>query len=186
MEQKLKIGELQMTKKKKKLEMSSGSIPGIEFPNGEQTNDYTKGDPYKEIEEENDNIEIVVDAIIETPGGIVLIWRRYPPYGWAFPGGHIEFGETNIQAVTREVKEETNLDIFNIEQFKTYNFVNSDSHFISIVFTAKSKGFPIQNSDAKRAKIFPTDQIPFDMMVDEHAKILGDYFNVRDDHRESF
>ncbi|HLB25152.1 MAG TPA: NUDIX domain-containing protein, partial [Nitrospirota bacterium] len=35
-----------------------------------------------------------VDIIIELPVGIVLIKRKNPPYGWALPGGFVDYGET--------------------------------------------------------------------------------------------
>jgi len=33
---------------------------------------------------------LTVDIIIETDGGIVLIKRKNPPYGWALPGGFVD------------------------------------------------------------------------------------------------
>jgi len=59
-------------------------------------------------------IQKAVDAIIEdNQGNIILIKRRYPPYKdyYALPGGAVEKGETPKQAVIREIKEETNLDV---------------------------------------------------------------------------
>jgi len=48
----------------------------------------------------------------------VLLGLRIASHGigeWAFPGGHLEFGETVFQTAKREVKEETNLDIDDFE-----------------------------------------------------------------------
>lgn len=59
-------------------------------------------------------ISKTVDAVIEdTKGNIVLIKRKYPPFQgfYALPGGFIETGEKPQQALLREVKEETNLNI---------------------------------------------------------------------------
>jgi 8-oxo-dGTP diphosphatase len=59
-------------------------------------------------------IQHAVDAIIEDEAGnIVLIKRRYPPFKdyFALPGGAVEKGETPKQALIREIKEETNLDV---------------------------------------------------------------------------
>ncbi|MCD4781564.1 MAG: NUDIX hydrolase [Candidatus Omnitrophica bacterium] len=44
---------------------------------------------------------------------ILLTKRNVPPYNhdWCFPGGHIDRGESAQDAVIREVKEETGLDI---------------------------------------------------------------------------
>jgi len=52
---------------------------------------------------------LTVDAIIEYKGGIVLIKRSNPPFGWAIPGGFVDYGEPLEKAVAREAKEETNL-----------------------------------------------------------------------------
>ena len=48
-----------------------------------------------------------VDIIIELEGkGIVLIMRKNPPYGWAIPGGFVDYGETLEEAAVREALEE--------------------------------------------------------------------------------
>ena len=49
-----------------------------------------------------------VDIIIELKNsGIVLIERKNPPFGWAMPGGFVDYGETLEDAATREALEET-------------------------------------------------------------------------------
>ncbi len=57
------------------------------------------------------------------------------------PGGHVEFGEKWKDAVIREIKEETNLDIKDVKEIKVVEFINSDSytkykHIVSINCTA--------------------------------------------------
>ena len=48
----------------------------------------------KEIEVYQNPIP-TVDIIIEIePNGIVLIKRKNPPYGWAIPGGFVDYGES--------------------------------------------------------------------------------------------
>ncbi len=64
---------------------------------------------------------ITVDAIIEIDGGIILINRKNPPYGWAIPGGFVDYGETLEAAAIREAKEETCLDVSLVRQFHTYS-----------------------------------------------------------------
>ncbi len=66
------------------------------------------------IQAKNARIGKTVDAVIEDgKGNVVLIKRRYPPFQgfYALPGGFVEKGEKLKQALVREVKEETNLDI---------------------------------------------------------------------------
>jgi len=55
--------------------------------------------------------EIVV-AIIENNNKILLVRRKYieEKFHWQFPGGRIEEGENENQAVEREVFEETNIN----------------------------------------------------------------------------
>jgi len=43
-------------------------------------------------------------------------WISWAPNSWAFPGGAIEEGETSLAAATREVKEETSLDVTNLKK----------------------------------------------------------------------
>ena len=74
-----------------------------------------------------------VDIIIELEGkGIILIKRKNPPYGWAIPGGFVDYGESLENAAMREAKEETSLDIELIKQFHTYSDPKRDKRFHTI------------------------------------------------------
>jgi 8-oxo-dGTP diphosphatase len=54
-----------------------------------------------------------VGAVIVQDGSVVLIKRRYEPLKgqWSLPGGGVEIGETLEEAVAREMREETGLDV---------------------------------------------------------------------------
>jgi len=118
-----------------------------------------------------------VDIIIEMEGGIVLIKRKNPPYGWALPGGFVEYGESLEDAAIREAKEETGLDVVELRQFHTYSAPDRDPrhHTISTVFTGKGRGVLKGSDDAVEAKIFTEDNLPDEIAFD-HRKILDDYF----------
>ncbi len=122
-----------------------------------------------------------VDIIIEIESkGIVLIKRKNPPYGWALPGGFVDYGESLEEAAVREAKEETDLDANLIEQFHTYSDPRRDprQHTISTVFTAKATGKPRPADDAARAGIFTEENLPSPLAFD-HQRILEDYFAAR-------
>jgi ADP-ribose pyrophosphatase YjhB (NUDIX family) len=121
---------------------------------------------------------VTVDAIIQIGEGIVLIKRKNPPPGWAFPGGFVDYGETLEEAVLREAKEETGLDIKLVRQFHTYSDPDRDPrhHTIATVFIAAASGRPNAGDDAKEAKIFTEDNLPEEIAFD-HRQILDDYFN---------
>jgi ADP-ribose pyrophosphatase YjhB (NUDIX family) len=50
---------------------------------------------------------------VPAPFGVLLVRRRYEPLAgqWSLPGGAVEAGETLVEALTREVEEETGLTV---------------------------------------------------------------------------
>ncbi len=124
--------------------------------------------------------KLAVDAIIEIGDKIVLIRRKNPPYGWALPGGFVEYGETLEQAVRREAMEETGLELLDLRQFHAYSEPDRDPrfHVVSVVFIAKGKGTPRAADDAAGIALFSKDELPEDIAFD-HKKILEDYFKFK-------
>lgn len=123
---------------------------------------------------------LTVDIIIEYMGGIILIKRKNPPYGWALPGGFVHYGESLEAAAIREAKEETGVEVELLRQFHTYSEPDRDPRFhtVSTVYIATAKGSPIAGDDALEAVSFTKDNLP-DNIVFDHKKILDDYFNRR-------
>lgn len=117
-----------------------------------------------------------VDIIIEVGKKIVLIERKNPPFGWALPGGFVDYGESYEAAALREAREETGLTVQNLRQFHTYSDPGRDErlHTASTVFTATAEGEPAAGDDAKNAALFTKDNLP-DLAFD-HARILADYY----------
>lgn len=121
-----------------------------------------------------------VDIIIEIESkGIVLIKRRNPPYGWAIPGGFVDYGESLEEAAIREAKEETHLDVKLIKQFHTYSDPKRDPrhHSISTVYMAQSEGIPKAEDDALEIGTFNESSLPEEIAFD-HRAILNDYFKL--------
>jgi ADP-ribose pyrophosphatase YjhB (NUDIX family) len=122
-----------------------------------------------------------VDIIIEIESkGIILIKRKNSPFGWAIPGGFVDYGESLEEAAIREAKEETNLDVKLIRQFHTYSNPKRDPrhHSISTVYIAKGKGKPKAKDDALEIGIFNELNLPDEIAFD-HRSILKDYFKSR-------
>ncbi len=124
---------------------------------------------------------VTVDAIIELKEGIILIERSNPPFGWALPGGFVDYGESLEEAVVREAKEETNLELVDIRQFHAYSDPNRDPRFhtIGTVFIAQGKGAPKAGDDAQGLKVVKyEDLLKLDYAFD-HKKIIEDYLAWR-------
>jgi len=122
-----------------------------------------------------------VDIIIEFEDkGIILIKRKNPPFGWAIPGGFVDYGESLEETAIREAKEETALEVTLIKQFHTYSSPERDPrhHSITTVYIAKATGgTPKAHDDAKEIGIFTKENLPQPLVFD-HAKILEDYFST--------
>lgn len=117
-----------------------------------------------------------VDIIIETGGGIVLINRKNPPYGWALPGGFVDYGESLEAAAVREAREETSLEISNLRLLGCYSDPGRDErmHTISTVYVAEGHGTPQAADDATHLQIFGLTNLP-NVLCFDHAAILADY-----------
>jgi ADP-ribose pyrophosphatase YjhB (NUDIX family) len=124
---------------------------------------------------------ITVDIIIEVKGGIVLIERSNPPFGWAIPGGFVDYGETLEHCAMREAKEETNLDIFDLQQMFTYSDPKRDPRFhtVTTVFVAKAQGTPQAGDDAQNARVLSLDEIQKIKLAFDHDDVIEDYKKFR-------
>ncbi|MGB9766216.1 MAG: NUDIX domain-containing protein [Sulfurihydrogenibium sp.] len=111
--------------------------------------------------------------------GIVLIERKNPPYGLALPGGFVDIGESVEDALKREMKEEIDLDVEIVKLFNVYSKPDRDPRFhtVSIVFICKAYGEPVGKDDAKKAFVYKLEEIPFEKLVFDHAKIIKDFLN---------
>ncbi|HEY5999895.1 MAG TPA: NUDIX hydrolase [bacterium] len=120
-----------------------------------------------------------VDLIVRVGPGIVLVRRRFPPLGWALPGGFVDAGESLEEAAVREALEETGLAVRLGRQFHTYSDPSRDPrrHTLSTVFLADADGEPRGGDDAAEARVFPVGELP--PLVFDHAQIIADYLAGR-------
>jgi len=122
-----------------------------------------------------------VDIIIRSGNEIILIKRRNPPYGWALPGGFVDYGESLECAAKREALEETGLELTDLKQFRAYSDPERDprQHTISYVFAAEAQGSPVAGDDATAVKLFALNNLPAPLCFD-HEQILTDYIKSLD------
>ena len=122
---------------------------------------------------------LTVDCVVFNVDGVVLIRRRFEPFkGWyALPGGFVEIGESVELACTREMKEETGLEIDNsvLRLIGVYSDPSRDPrrHTVSIAFLGQSNLDKLRAGDdathVEVVKNWRDKDIAFD-----HKKIIED------------
>jgi len=121
-----------------------------------------------------------VDCVVEENGKILLVTRRFEPFKGklALPGGIVESGESEEEALKRELKEETGLDAIGVIEFGHYWGPKRDPRgpTYTVAFTADTKGRLEPGRETKKVGWYDIREIkPSDLAFD-HWKILYDYF----------
>jgi ADP-ribose pyrophosphatase YjhB (NUDIX family) len=121
---------------------------------------------------------VTVDAIVVRNGAseVLLVKRRWPPPGWALPGGFVDRGETLERAVCRETLEETSLVVTKLRQLHAYSDPKRDPRHptVGIVFEVETTGEPRAGDDAAECRFFRFDALPAEIAFD-HRQILEDF-----------
>ena len=119
-----------------------------------------------------------VDIVIYHPGkGLVLVRRGVEPFGWALPGGFIDYGEMAEHAALREALEETSLRVRLEGLLGVYSNPERDprSHTMSTVYVAEALNPETLRGgdDASEAVFFSLESLP--PLVFDHTAIVADF-----------
>ena len=125
-------------------------------------------------------VDVIIELIDNVARPIVLVERKFPPPGWAIPGGFVEVGETVEHAAVREAREETSLDVELVALLGVYSDPRRDPrhHTASVVYVGRARGTPQGADDAAQARGFAPGALPAPLAFD-HERILADYLSYR-------
>lgn len=125
-------------------------------------------------------IFVTTDAIIFRKAGtgheILFIKRKNEPFKgqWAIPGGFVDEGEDLPDAARRELREETGLEVGELEQLGAFGKPGRDprQHTVSVAYVgfAKENAIAIAADDAAEAKWFSVKVLP--ELAFDHADIV--------------
>ncbi|MCD6372801.1 MAG: NUDIX hydrolase [Thermococcus sp.] len=129
-------------------------------------------------------IGLTVDGVILYNNGLVLIKRKNEPFKdhYALPGGFVEYGETVEEALKREMKEETGLDVRILGLLGVYSDPNRDprGHTVSVAFLCFGEGELRAGDDAREVHVFPIEEALRLPLAFDHERILRDALGVKE------
>ena len=87
------------------------------------------------------NIELTSMCVLISEGKALMIDRIKSWHSWAFPGGHLEYGESMMQCAARELQEETGLCVEALRFKGVVNIFNTVTKERHIIFNYVAEGF---------------------------------------------
>lgn len=119
-------------------------------------------------------------AVVIDDGRLLLIRRGHGSVNageWSLPGGRVEFGETLVEALVREVFEETALEVVVGDYIGHVELLSDDAHFVvhdyyAIAFDAE---VVTPGDDAREAAWFDLHVVTELNLTEGLAEFLADH-----------
>jgi nucleoside triphosphatase len=121
--------------------------------------------------------EPTVGAFVFNPAGELLLLKSHKwPDMYVVPGGHVELGERIEEAVLRETKEETGLDVFDLEFILFQEFIYDPSfwqprHFIFFDYACKTQSTEVQLNDEAEEHIWVRLETAVHLPLDTYTRV---------------
>jgi nucleoside triphosphatase len=130
--------------------------------------------------------EPTVGALIFNPEGKIFLMKSLKwKNKYVIPGGHIELGEKTEDALKREIKEETGLNIYNIQFILFQEFIYDNifwkkRHFIFFDFSCKTKSLQVKLNREGQEYIWVTPQKALNLPVEPYTiKVIKEYLKKK-------
>jgi nucleoside triphosphatase len=113
--------------------------------------------------------------IISSREKILLLKSQKWKNKYVLPGGHIEHGETAQDALRREVKEETGLEIFGIESLGYQDCIFPDTfwqekHFLFLDFACKTEEAQVFLNKEAQDYVWVSLKEALDLNIEPHTR----------------
>ena len=113
--------------------------------------------------------------IFNHKGEVLLLQSHKWPGVYVIPGGHVELGERIETTAVREAKEETGLDIYDLEFINFQQFIYDPAfwkhrHFIFFDYAAKTEGTDVVLNDEAQEYIWITPKEALGLELDVYTR----------------
>jgi len=150
-----------------------------------QRNDLHLQTSEKEIASTHPPIVTVGGLIFNDAGQVLMVRTHKWSDRWGIPGGKVKWGEPSEAALRRELKEETNLDLTDIEFVLVQDCIHSkefyrDAHFVLLNYTCRCVGAPdVQlNDEAQEFRWVPLPEA-LDLAINTPTRRLLEAVQLR-------
>lgn len=133
--------------------------------------------------------EPTVGALIFNPEGKLFLMKSHKWRGqYCIPGGHIELGERIEDALRREVKEETNLDVYDLEFVSLQEFIYDEqfwkrSHFLFLDYACRTDGTDVRINEEAQEYTWVTPDEALALPVERYTRlVIQEYLKRRPDY----
>lgn len=124
-------------------------------------------------------LKVGAAVVIENDNKLLLLQRNYEPWreSWMLPAGYVEADENPMDAARREVFEETNLVVDDIEFFQVYYFSDDPrGNGVTFVYKAKSISGELRiNNESSAIKYFAWKDIPAYLTKGGHDQVIAEW-----------
>lgn len=121
-----------------------------------------------------ENVELTVLCLIQDGNKILLQNRVKKDWkGYTLPGGHVEPGESFVDAVRREMKEETGLDVFNPKLAGIKQFPIENGRYIVLLFKTEQFSGEVVSSEEGKMEWIDRDSLSEIDAVDDLEELLS-------------
>jgi len=120
--------------------------------------------------------EPAVGVFIFNPAGELLLLKSHKwPGKYVVPGGHVELGERIEEAAVREAKEETGLDVYDLEFINFQQFMYDPSfwkpkHFIFFDYVCKTDSTEVRLNDEAQGHVWVRLEAAVNLPLDAYTR----------------